>query len=89
MIAAISLVYFLRQAYRHVRSCIENEMVVKQVKKLAVYSVSEVKELLQKFVNMHVTVLELAATVDWLWRHEKPRFGSNAEADLFGGGRAG
>lgn len=27
-------------------------------------------ELVQKFVREHVTVLELAATVDWLWRYE-------------------
>jgi hypothetical protein len=28
-------------------------------------------ELAQKFADTHVTVLELAATVDWLWRHER------------------
>lgn len=28
-------------------------------------------ELMQKFVATNVTVLELAATVDWLWRFEK------------------
>jgi uncharacterized protein len=28
-------------------------------------------ELMQKFAHTHVTVLELAATVDWLWRHER------------------
>ena len=27
-------------------------------------------ELVQKFAGTHVTVLELAATVDWLWRYE-------------------
>jgi uncharacterized protein YwgA len=27
-------------------------------------------ELVRKFSDTHVTVLELAATVDWLWRHE-------------------
>lgn len=48
VLAAISLVYFLRQAYRHIRACIDNEILVKQVKNLAVYSVSEVKELLAK-----------------------------------------
>jgi len=26
--------------------------------------------LVRKFADTHVTVLELAATVDWLWRHE-------------------
>lgn len=28
------------------------------------------KQLAQKFANTHVTVLELAATADWLWRYE-------------------
>ncbi len=28
-------------------------------------------ELARKFADTHVTVLELAATVDWLWRHER------------------
>ncbi len=28
-------------------------------------------ELVKKFAATHVTVLELAATVDWLWRHER------------------
>ena len=31
----------------------------------------KVKELVQVFVKTNVTVLELAATVDWLWRYEK------------------
>ncbi len=29
--------------------------------------------LIQKFANTNVTVLELAATIDWLWRQEKCR----------------
>jgi len=29
--------------------------------------------LIQKFANTNVTVLELAATIDWLWREEKCR----------------
>lgn len=28
------------------------------------------KQLIRRFANENVTVLELAATVDWLWRHE-------------------
>jgi uncharacterized protein YwgA len=28
------------------------------------------EKLVQKFADTHVTVLELAATVDWLWRYE-------------------
>jgi uncharacterized protein len=29
------------------------------------------RELVQKFAQTNVTILELAATIDWLWRHEK------------------
>jgi uncharacterized protein YwgA len=32
---------------------------------------TRVEELVRKFAETHVTVLELAATVDWLWRYEE------------------
>lgn len=34
-------------------------------------SKTRTQELVRKFVNTHVTVLELAATVHWLWRFER------------------
>ncbi len=34
-------------------------------------TVSKAKKLMQRFVETNVTVLELAATIDWLWRFEK------------------
>jgi hypothetical protein len=48
IMTALGLLYFMRKAYHHARDCLRNDKLVAEVANMAVYTVSEVKELLEK-----------------------------------------
>jgi hypothetical protein len=48
VLLVITLMYFLKRTYRYVKACIQHELLIASIKKMAVYSVAEVKELLTR-----------------------------------------